>query len=95
VKYEFCTDEEFRQRVLAELNRRNAPDTIRIEWGLRLDCTKNGCEPPHSDDGRVFPHNQGMGTPTTRPKKAYPINSHATTIVTRTIVETPWVTKYE
>lgn len=74
-----------------EQNIESVAHEVKTEWGLMLDCEKNGCDPKHSDDRRVFLHDKGMGTPTTVPEKAWPINRHATRVVMRRILIEPWV----
>lgn len=58
------------------------PEMSRIEYGLRLDCAKQGCDPPHEDNGRVF----FVGA---QPFEDEPeVNGHAATWVKRMI--TAW-----
>jgi hypothetical protein len=47
------------------------------EYGHRIDCAKQGCDPPHPDNGHVYPPNQ-------------PVNGHATTTVKHVITITDW-----
>lgn len=56
-----------------------------VEWGLRLDCEKQGCDPPHRDNGRVTDVSR------TRPDHDLVINNHAATLVSRSIRYLPWV----
>lgn len=61
------------------------------QYGYRVDCAKEGCDPPHADDGRVIvfnllemQSNRGLwrdGKPTQSPK----FNGHETTLVRRSI----------
>jgi hypothetical protein len=85
-----CSEEEFERRVIDALT---AKVDYRTEWGLMLDCEKNGCNPHHEDDGRVhlWPDRNHAGR-TSRPRSAYKINGHATRIVKRAIMTTPWET---
>lgn len=64
----------------------------RTEWGLRLDCTLNGCDPPHADNGRVFsfeveiPRGYDGG---------YWVNSHKCRLVSRTVTYSTWVSVWD
>ena len=54
----------------------------RTEWARRLDCAKQGCNPPHGDDGELSSADGPMDHPT--------INGHAATLVYRVVVLPPW-----
>ena len=58
------------------------PNKGYVEWALRLDCAKEGCDPPHSDNGLIA--FKGPDKPRRRT-----INNHAATLVSRRIL--PWV----
>lgn len=61
----------------------------RVEYGRQLDCAKNGCTPPHSDDGYVSEWDERhFGPPDLT--RAFVINNHATTWVKRTVTTTDW-----
>lgn len=51
-----------------------------------VDCEKNGCHPPHSDDGRVLSYT----TQSTDENLPTTINGHACTTVIRSVVRAPW-----
>lgn len=53
-----------------------------VEYGWRLDCATEGCDPPHDDDGQVV-------AAESRPERAMTINGHATVVVRRRIG--PWL----
>ena len=66
--------------------------TIKTEYGLMLDCAKQGCDPKHADDGRVFfeskPGPATINFFENAPKPT--INGHAATWVSRTVTYTEW-----
>ena len=53
------------------------------QWGIRLDCAKQGCDPKHADDGHVV-----RTGPEPHPDST--INNHACVVVTRTVTYTDW-----
>lgn len=57
--------------------------TTWTEYGLRVNCVLNGCEPPHEDDGDILPRGD------VRPMTAR-VNGHAVTVVKRTWTATDW-----
>lgn len=71
-----------------------------VEWAHRLDCEKNGCDPKHSDDGRLFPmiiqrnfrrvEAEDISASTARRYRDYTVNGHATTLVKRKVTREPW-----
>lgn len=62
------------------------------EYGYQIDCTKNGCQPPHTDNGRVYPAFTAAGRLWNAARKPanQPINGHATTTVKHVITITEW-----
>ena len=54
---------------------------VRIEFGRRIDCAKNGCTEPHADNGQVTPARPGYGDT---------MNGHALTWVKRTVQVGDW-----
>lgn len=56
--------------------------SVLVEWGLRVNCEKQGCDPKHADDGEVTPRPE---KPTTRT-----VNGHAADLVQRTVTITTW-----
>lgn len=50
----------------------------RVEYALRIDCAKNGCDPKHGDDGTIIPLGADEGGTTT-------INGHACVRLSRVI----------
>jgi hypothetical protein len=59
-----------------------------VQYGRRLDCAMNGCNPPHGDDGTTYAWPETWGEPdVTEP---LPINNHAAVWVKRTIVISDW-----
>lgn len=58
---------------------------IRVEYGLRFDCSKDGCRTMHeeADDDTIMPRTGPR--PTTRR-----VNGHAVTVVERTVTYSPW-----
>lgn len=62
---------------------------VQHQFGVRMSCSLNGCDPVHSDDGRVF----------LEPDKAAAellaeqgINGHASEVVHRVVVFPTWCT---
>lgn len=58
------------------------------EFGLRVDCSQNGCPQPHPEDGTVLlraTRNPGEKPLTRR------VNGHAVTLVSRTVTYAAWV----
>lgn len=53
------------------------------EYGLRIDCARNGCEEPHGDDGYVLP--RGIES-----EAIERVNGHAVTFVVRSVTRSPW-----
>lgn len=56
----------------------------KVEYAVRIDCTANGCEQPHTDDGEIV---GGVRSDSFLPTK---INSHVVTTVKRTVTYTEW-----
>lgn len=59
--------------------------TERVEYGVRIDCAKEGCKPPHSDDNEVK-----MSRTKTEWRKTTTINGHAAKRVKRTVTYGEW-----
>ncbi len=65
---------------------RRVISTARDEFAVALDCTKNGCETPHSDDGWVSPFTAPTLADLLERYGDDPrINGHAVSIVWRTV----------
>lgn len=63
------------------------------EWAVAIDCAKNGCEPPHSDDGWVSAFvESSLPDLLEHYGKDPKINNHAATIMWR---EIPAFQRYE
>jgi hypothetical protein len=62
------------------------------EYGHRIDCAKQGCDPPHPDNGHVYPAFAATGRLWTAARKPpnQPVNGHATTTVKHVITITDW-----
>lgn len=58
--------------------------TTIIEYGLKLDCVKSGCDPLHEDHGRVF-YVSG------EKQRAIKAGKHMLRPVRRVRTITPWV----
>lgn len=56
---------------------------VRMDYGVRIDCARNGCEKPHGDDGMVLP--RGDQEPVIES-----VNGHAVTAVVRTVTYSTW-----
>lgn len=54
------------------------------EYAVRLNCAKNGCVEPHSDDGKIL---HLLEEEQANLEKPYFVNDHATSYVRRTIGE--------
>jgi hypothetical protein len=61
----------------------------RIEWGLRLDCSLQGCDPPHGDNGRVITFEDEVPAPDGGPI-GFSINNHAAVRVSRKVSFSSW-----
>lgn len=70
--------------VLSE--RRRHLTESRVEWGLRVACDLEECDPPHIDDGKVWQ--------ITKPPRGVDVdlsmNGHKTRIVTRRVESGEW-----
>jgi hypothetical protein len=64
-------------------------ERIVTEWGRRIDCAKNGCNPPHADDGWVSDLPPHWPKPPDASLDCV-INNHATTWVKRTVTYGDW-----
>lgn len=58
------------------------PEGIRLQYASRVNCTKNGCETPHADDGQVF---------FTGDERVESVNGHAVDVLLRTVHFAPWI----
>ena len=58
------------------------PPTDR-EYGLRIDCARNGCPEPHEEDGTVLPRTS-FSAHTER------VNGHAVAFVVRDVARSSW-----
>ena len=65
-------------------------DDVKTEYGLMLDCAKQGCDPKHQDDGRVFFESKAGQAVVKffRVIAGQNINNHAATWVSRTFTYT-------
>jgi hypothetical protein len=55
----------------------SATNEPRIEYAIRIDCEKNGCTPPHYDNGDVIFLGDDVRFQT--------VNGHACTVMSRVI----------
>lgn len=62
---------------------------VRVEYGHRLDCAKNGCSPFCAEDGEVFTWPQAFG-PFPGAHHDHVINNHATVPVMRVVKTAVW-----
>lgn len=60
-----------------------AGSDVTQEYGLRIDCKRNGCTEPHGDDGMVLP--RGIES-----EAIERVNGHAVTFVVRDVTRSPW-----
>lgn len=67
----------------AEAARKAEIARVRTDYGLRIDCAKNGCAEPHGEDGEVLP--RGRSLPVTEW-----VNGHAVSPVERTVTYSTW-----
>lgn len=84
---------EDRQRELREAEaaardffQKQGGDT-RVEWGLRHVCEMNGCDPVHSDDGRVFSFDYEVPRGT---RGKFYMNNYLCQRVSRTVTYGTW-----
>lgn len=70
-----------------------------VEYGMRLDCIKNGCDPIHTDHNRISPLSRRMAHLWDKDfvkwinehrTKAHKINNHAATFVERVVTYGAW-----
>lgn len=59
------------------------PERVRTDYGLRIDCGRNGCTDPCTDDGLVLA--RGNAQPTVER-----VNGHVVTAVERTVTYSTW-----
>lgn len=64
--------------------------TSEVEYGLMLDCPKEGCWPYHADNGHVRFWRPGKHNLTPSALWDAKVNGHAATVVRRTITYSPW-----
>lgn len=60
-----------------------------VQYGLMLDCEKNGCDPRHADHGHVDLRRLG-GIWVQHQLDEANIQGHAATIIKRTVTYSPW-----
>ena len=60
---------------------------VRVEFGRRLDCAAQGCDPLHADNGEVVPW-IGQNVPDTSDSPT--VSNHAAVWVERTVTYSPW-----
>lgn len=58
-----------------------------VEWGVMLDCDKQGCQPHHADHGRIYE--------TITERQAFSeqhliVMGHACSLVRRTVTYSDW-----
>lgn len=63
---------------------RQPVERVEIQLAHRIDCAKNGCEQPHSDDGQV------IRWPDETRRHDIHINGHVATAVERRVTYGPW-----
>lgn len=62
---------------------RTPAEDVSQEYGLRVDCERQGCPTPHGDNGYVLPRSLAS-------EDVEAVNGHAVTFVVRDVVRTPW-----
>lgn len=65
------------------MTEQNAESDAAYEYGLRIDCERNGCIKPHGDDGMILP--RGLES-----EAIESVNGHAVTFVVREVTRSPW-----
>ena len=58
----------------------------RTEYGLRVDCVRQGCDPFHDDNGRVVRITPESARTTVDPE----VDGHAATVVRRRVRVSGW-----
>jgi hypothetical protein len=78
--------EQAARAVLREAAATPGNPEVRREWTLAVDCSAEGCDPPHSDDGE---HGRIWDHPDSAPEQMT-LNGHAARLLTRTVTTASW-----